>query len=148
MACPPSFGSAYEVLAPRRSSEVSKLPLRWEFVFVYAFCLRKDPRRTGHSAPYSQDGSDLVWSFEWVKTSLAKHLVLIDFRFESKATHDPVVRTPFSTASLRLLVAARNLHFCWYNFGRIHGTLRVTPAMEAGIADHIWDWEEILAWTN
>lgn len=30
-----------------------------------------------------------------------------------------------------------------YNFCRIHQTLRVTPAMAAGIADHVWDIEEI-----
>ena len=42
------------------------------------------------------------------------------------------------------LKAALALHFAWYNFGRIHQTLRVTPAMEAGITDHIWTWEEIL----
>jgi hypothetical protein len=35
------------------------------------------------------------------------------------------------------------LHFLYYNFGRVHKTLRVTPAMEAGIADHIWSLEEI-----
>lgn len=35
------------------------------------------------------------------------------------------------------------LHFMHYNFGRIHKTLRVTPAMEAGIADHVWSMEEI-----
>lgn len=35
------------------------------------------------------------------------------------------------------------LHFMWYNFGRIHRTLRVTPAMEAGIAEHVWTLEEI-----
>jgi len=37
------------------------------------------------------------------------------------------------------------LHFMYYNFGRIHKTLRVTPAMEAGIADHVWSIEEIAA---
>ena len=37
------------------------------------------------------------------------------------------------------------LHFMHYNFGRIHKTLRVTPAMEAGIADHVWSLEEIAA---
>jgi IS1 family transposase len=37
------------------------------------------------------------------------------------------------------------LHFMYYNFGRIHKTLRVTPAMEAGIADHVWTLEEIAA---
>jgi hypothetical protein len=32
-----------------------------------------------------------------------------------------------------------------YNFGRIHRTLRVTPAMEASVADHVWTMEEIAA---
>jgi IS1 family transposase len=36
------------------------------------------------------------------------------------------------------------LHFMHYNFCRIHQTLRVTPAMEAGIADHVWSLEEIV----
>lgn len=35
------------------------------------------------------------------------------------------------------------LHFMYYNFGRIHKTLRVTPAMEAGISSHVWSLEEI-----
>ena len=41
------------------------------------------------------------------------------------------------------LECAVALHFMHYNFGRIHKTLRVTPAMEAGIADHVWSLEEI-----
>lgn len=36
------------------------------------------------------------------------------------------------------------LHFMYYNFCRIHQTLRVTPAMEAGVTDHVLDIEEIL----
>jgi hypothetical protein len=32
----------------------------------------------------------------------------------------------------------------YYNFGRVHHTLRVTPAMEAGIADHVRSIEEIV----
>jgi hypothetical protein len=32
----------------------------------------------------------------------------------------------------------------YYNFGRIHKTLRVTPAREAGISDHVWSLEEIV----
>lgn len=35
------------------------------------------------------------------------------------------------------------IHFMWYNFGRIHKTLRVTPAMAAGIADHAFSLEEV-----
>jgi hypothetical protein len=36
------------------------------------------------------------------------------------------------------------LYFMYYNFARIHQTLRVTPAMEAGISDHVWSLEEIV----
>jgi len=46
------------------------------------------------------------------------------------------------------LEAAVALHFMHYNFCRIHKTLRVTPAMEAGIADHVWTLEEIINLLN
>ncbi len=45
---------------------------------------------------------------------------------------------------LENLKAAVALHFAHYNFIRIHRTLRVTPAMEAGITDHVWEWEELV----
>jgi hypothetical protein len=46
-------------------------------------------------------------------------------------------------------VAARDprthgLYFMYYNFARVHQTLGVTPAMEAGIEDHVWSVEEIV----
>jgi hypothetical protein len=37
------------------------------------------------------------------------------------------------------------LHFTRYNFCRVHQTLRITPAMEAGISDHVWSIQEIVA---
>ncbi len=36
------------------------------------------------------------------------------------------------------------LHFMYYNFCRIHKTLRVSPAMEIGISDHLWSIEDIV----
>jgi len=45
---------------------------------------------------------------------------------------------------LENLKAAVSLHFAHYNFVRIHQTLRVTPAMAAGITDHVWELEELL----
>ena len=36
------------------------------------------------------------------------------------------------------------LHFLHYNFARIHKTLRITPAMAAGLSDHVWSIEEIV----
>jgi hypothetical protein len=41
--------------------------------------------------------------------------------------------------------AAGVLYFVYYNFGRVDQTLRVTPAMEAGLTDHVWSIEEIVA---
>jgi IS1 family transposase len=41
--------------------------------------------------------------------------------------------------------AAIALHFMHYNFCRVHKTLRVTPAMEAGLAVHVWSIEELVA---
>jgi len=43
------------------------------------------------------------------------------------------------------LRAAIALHFAYYNFCRIHQSLRVTPAMEAGLTDHVWELKELLA---
>jgi hypothetical protein len=35
--------------------------------------------------------------------------------------------------------------FAYYNFCRIHQTLRVTPAMEAGLSGHVWPLEELVS---
>ena len=43
------------------------------------------------------------------------------------------------------LKAAVALHFAHYNFCRVHSSLRVTPAMEAGITDQVWTISELLA---
>jgi transposase-like protein/IS1 family transposase len=45
---------------------------------------------------------------------------------------------------LENLRASIALHFAYYNFCRVHSTLRVTPAMEAGLSDHVWSIEELL----
>jgi IS1 family transposase len=42
-------------------------------------------------------------------------------------------------------MAAIALYFMYYNFCRVHQTLRVTPAMEAGVADHVWEIGELVA---
>jgi len=42
-------------------------------------------------------------------------------------------------------MAAIALHYMHYNFCRIHQSLRVTPAMAAGVTDHVWDVSEIAA---
>jgi hypothetical protein len=48
----------------------------------------------------------------------------------------------FATVARRVVEQA--MYFMYYNFCRIHQTLRVTPAMEAGLTDHVWTIEELL----
>jgi transposase-like protein/IS1 family transposase len=48
--------------------------------------------------------------------------------------------------TLEHLTAAVHLYMAFFNFCRIHQTLRVTPAMQAGLADHIWSVKELLTW--
>jgi hypothetical protein len=45
-------------------------------------------------------------------------------------------------------VHALSLYFVHYNFMRIHKTLRVTPAMAAGLTDKLMGWEDIIAITD
>lgn len=40
------------------------------------------------------------------------------------------------------MIALFHMH---YNFGRIHQTLRVTPAMEAGLSSHVWSIQQIVS---
>ena len=42
------------------------------------------------------------------------------------------------------LQSALALHFAYHNFCRVHSSLRVTPAMEAGITDHVWGLDELV----
>jgi IS1 family transposase len=46
--------------------------------------------------------------------------------------------------SLDHLKAAISLYMAFFNFVRVHQTLRVTPAMQAGLTDHIWTVQELL----
>ena len=43
------------------------------------------------------------------------------------------------------LKATIALWVVWYNFCRVHKTLRVTPAMESGLTNHVWTIEELMS---
>jgi len=49
---------------------------------------------------------------------------------------------------LENLKAAVSLHFAHYNFVRLHRSLRVTPAMAAGVSDRLWTLEELVEQTS
>ena len=70
----------------------------------------------------------------------------IDYAMLNKAYRaNPEVQTRYSSAPHATMVA---LYFMYYNynydFGRVHQTLRVMPAMETGIADQVWSIEEVV----
>jgi len=73
---------------------------------------------------------------------------------EIKLTHHRMSMRRFTRLTNAFSKKAENhavavaLHFIHYNFARIHKTLRITPAMAAGIADHVWGYEEIALLTN
>jgi hypothetical protein len=53
--------------------------------------------------------------------------------------------TNASSEKAENLKAAVALWFAYYNFCRIHGSLRVTPCMQAGITERVWDLKELAA---
>ena len=53
-------------------------------------------------------------------------------------------RTFGFSKKLRNLRVACALYFAWYNFVRIHGSLRVTLAMAAGITQPVWELDRLL----
>ncbi len=57
---------------------------------------------------------------------------------------DGHVDAPLARGGRKNHAATVALYFMYYNVGRVHQTLRVTPAMEAGIADRVWGIEEIV----
>lgn len=57
-------------------------------------------------------------------------------------------KTNAFSKTLAGLIAATQIHFCYYNFCRVHQTLRVTPAMAAGITNQIWTIDMILPACN
>jgi hypothetical protein len=80
-----------------------------------------DPRRASNSHVERKNGSLRQW---------CKRLTRLTYAFSKKWEN---------------LQVALALHFAYYNFVRIHGSLRVTPAMQAGITDHVWTMEELIA---
>jgi len=52
------------------------------------------------------------------------------------------------SAKLDNLKGTVALYVAWYNFCRVHSTIRVTPAMQARITDQIWSLQELLSATS
>ena len=42
-------------------------------------------------------------------------------------------------------IHALSLYFVWYNFSRTHKAHKLSPAMAAGVTDHLWSMEDIVA---
>lgn len=96
--------------------------------------------------------SDFVRSFQTVITGDSKRICTSHVERQNLTVRMQVRRftrlTNAFSKKLASMKAAVALHFAHYNFMRVHRSLRVTPAMEAGLTDHIWTWGELLGATN
>ena len=45
-------------------------------------------------------------------------------------------------------IYALSIYFAYYNLARVHQNLRVTPAMKAGLTDHVWTLEKLVVLTE
>ena len=114
-----------------------------QVVKVYSDPQKEDRRRYGPSHFVSEQIHKLIGDpdEEYISTSFAERNNLNVRMMMRRMTR---LTNAFSK-KWENLWAAYCLHFAYYNFCRIHRTIRVTPAMEAGIADHVWEIAELLA---
>ena len=96
--------------------------------------------------------SDFVRSFPTVITGDPKRVCTSHVERQNLTVRMQMRRftrlTNAFSKKLSSLKSAVALHFAHYNFMRVHRSLRVTPAMEAGLTDHIWTWGELLGAAN
>ena len=101
---------------------------------------------------------------DWYNPSHVKAIVLIPISGDPKIEHISTSHVERANLSVRThlrrftrlslgfsktlehLTAAVHLYMAFFNFCRVHQTLRVTPAMQAGITDHVWSVQELLTW--
>ncbi len=98
----------------------------------------------GNSSRYAQDGSNIQWNNpdpELVGTALIE-------RFNGTCRNGlGLARKCYGFSKrLNMLQSAVDLFVGYYNFCRVHKSLgkTITPAMKAGVTDHIWTIEELL----
>jgi hypothetical protein len=56
-----------------------------------------------------------------------------------------IARGGFSIRPFENHAVAISLHMMYCNFARVHQTLKTSPAVAAGVADHVWSMEEIVS---
>ena len=98
----------------------------------------------GNSSRYFQDGSNIQWNNldpELVGTALIER-----FNGTCRSGLRRLTRKCYGFSKcLEMLQSAVSLFVGYYNFCRVHGSLKGrTPAMAAGLTDHVWTIEELL----
>jgi hypothetical protein len=64
-----------------------------------------------------------------------------------RRAHSVVVRVAMAMMTIVVIVVV-SLHFAHYNFVRLLKSLRVTPAMAAGVSDRFWTLQELMEQTS
>jgi hypothetical protein len=77
--------------------------------------------------------------------SVSPGSVTLKPEFSGETEELELIGTNAFSKKLENLKAACALHFAHYNFCRVHSSLRVTPAMAAGVVNEIWSLGQLLA---
>ncbi|HVN97426.1 MAG TPA: IS1 family transposase [Syntrophorhabdaceae bacterium] len=97
-----------------------------------------------YSPPHVVSAERMVISGNpWVRNISTSHVERQNLTMRMQMRRFTRLTNAFSK-KLENLKAAVALHFAHYNFVRVHASLRMTPAMKAGITDHIWEVGELL----
>jgi hypothetical protein len=78
------------------------------------------------------------------KISIDKKIAVVTARCEGCSVRSTRLTNAFSK-KMEINMHSVALYYMYYNFARVHQTLRVTPAMEAGISSHVWSIQEIIS---
>ena len=103
---------------------------------------------TGTDAAHRYSPGDVV-SVEYRKV-VGQPREYLNVLHRAPEPHDPNAATPVHAAHKCVLekfehhVAAFALYAAYYNFCRVHETLRITPAMQLGVTDHVWSIGELI----
>ena len=95
----------------------------------------------GNSCRYAQKDGEITWNNPAPRFIITAHVERFNLTLRTHLRRLTRRCSGFSK-KLRMLQSAVDLFVAYYNFCRVHETLRVTPALEAGVTDQVWTIEK------
>jgi hypothetical protein len=114
----------------------------------WSYVLKKE----GHKLPHEENDETIGDQYIFIGLERTSKLVVAwhlgKRNRENTVAFISKVRSATANKTFDISTDALALHFWYYDFARLHGALRVTPAMESGLSDHVWTIGELLMGRN